>query len=69
MNVQAMRSYVSVQYKYLYVQGGAKVPTSKAPDAQIIAVYYSLKRRETAKSMKENVTHVVDRNKQYVFNF
>ena len=68
-NIAMMRSYVGSKYDRLYSRGGSKVPVQKAPDAQIIAVYKSLKSREAAKKMKENVSHVINRNKQYVFNF
>lgn len=69
MTVAAMRAWIKTKYTHLYAKGGVRVPVDKAPDAQIIATYHSMQRRETAKAMKGNVTHTLKKDKQYEFNF
>jgi hypothetical protein len=64
-----MRAYIKTKYDNLYSRGGVRIPVDKAPDAQIIAVYYSMMKRDTAKAMQKNVTHTLKKDKQYMFNF
>ena len=69
MTIAQMREYIKAKYTKIYSRGGAKIPVDKAPDAQIVALYHSMKNREYAKALKDNVKHTVNKDKQYEFNF
>jgi len=65
-NIIEMRSFVKSKYDRLYSRGGAKVSVDKAPDAQIVATYHSIKAQEHRVAERAKATTYVS-NKQYVW--
>ena len=68
MNIENMRAWVKSRYTHLYGRGGVRVPIERCPNSQVMAAYYSMSKRETAKAMRKSVSHV-NKNKQHVFDF
>jgi len=68
MNVNQMRAWIKKRYSHINGRGGTRISVDMASDAQIIATYHSMMRREqqVASSVK---TPKVKKETQLEFNF